>query len=79
MHVWYVWGSIECRLILLCFVLLFYRGDPVEASYLEGREVASLQSAEQPNFALSLKDDLWVYVDAYFRLLYNFSVLWITC
>ncbi|XP_056900183.1 centrosomal protein of 192 kDa isoform X2 [Takifugu flavidus] len=33
------------------------RGDAVEASYLEGRDV-SLQSPEQPNFALSLKDDL---------------------
>lgn len=42
---------------LTVFYVLFYRGDPVEASYLEGREVTSLQSAEQPNFALSFKDD----------------------
>ncbi|XP_042345281.1 centrosomal protein of 192 kDa [Plectropomus leopardus] len=38
------------------------RGDPVEASYLEGRELqqANTQSSarEQPNFALSFKDDL---------------------
>lgn len=58
MHVLNIWGIIECRLILLSFVLLFYRGEPVEASYLEGREVANLQSAQHPNFALSLKDDL---------------------
>lgn len=50
------------RLVWLCFVFLFNRGDAVEVSYLEGRDV-SLQSAEQLNFALSLKDDLWVYVD----------------
>ncbi|KAG8010342.1 hypothetical protein GBF38_014620 [Nibea albiflora] len=38
------------------------RGEPVEASYLEGRELqqANLQSSvgEQPKFALSFKDDL---------------------
>ncbi|KAI3361498.1 hypothetical protein L3Q82_013647, partial [Scortum barcoo] len=38
------------------------RGDPVEASYLEGRELQQANAlssvAEQPKFALSFKDDL---------------------
>ena len=43
-------------------MLLLHRGDTVEASYLEARkqQVVNSQSAvgEQPNFALSFKDDL---------------------
>lgn len=35
-------------------VLLLYRGDPVETSYLEGRDTVG----EEPNFALSFKDDM---------------------
>lgn len=43
-------------------MLLLYRGDPVEISYLEGREQQLVKSqssvGEEPNFALSFKDDL---------------------
>lgn len=45
-----------------CGVILLYRGDLVEASYLEGGEQQLANRhpsvSKQPNFALSFKDDL---------------------
>lgn len=45
-----------------CCVVLLYRGDLVEASYLEGGEQQldnrHSSVSKQPNFALSFKDDL---------------------
>lgn len=45
-----------------CGVILLYRGDLVEASYLEGGEQPLVNRhpsvSKQPNFSLSFKDDL---------------------
>lgn len=45
-----------------CGVILLYRGDLVQASYLEGGEQQlgnrHPSVSKQPNFALSFKDDL---------------------
>lgn len=45
-----------------CGVILLYRGDLVEASYLEGGEQQLVNRHpsvnKQPNFSLSFKDDL---------------------